>query len=84
MSEKYNFNVTISASDSVTDRATAAELLQFLVSDANQRHDHINHVTVHYSEMDGAEKGRLLDLLHRPTDSDIDRAILSIEALEKE
>lgn len=83
MSERYEFYVTIGTSDAVDDEETAAELLQWAVRGANKSHDHINYITVQHSEMSAAEKGRLLDLLERPTSEDIDKAIGSLEALQE-
>lgn len=83
MSEIHNFTVRISTDDDVR-RNTAAQMLQKMLANANTRHESINYVTVQHSEMDGAELGGMFDLLYRPTDEDIDRAIMSLNALEED
>lgn len=84
MSETYEFTVTIGTSDVVDDRKTAAELLQWATSGANQEHEHINYITVQHSELDAAELGRLFDLIHRFDDENIDDAISALDALEED
>jgi len=84
MSDTYEFTVTIGTTDAVADREEAAELLQWIVSDANQQHESINYVTVQHSEMSPAERGRLLDLLYRPSDDDILTAIEALDALQED
>lgn len=84
MSETFEFTVTIGTSDAVKDRDTAAELMQWAVSGAKDSHEHINYVTVQHSEMDAAEKGRLLDLLHRPDVDNIEDAIDALDALQED
>jgi hypothetical protein len=83
MSGAHEFTVTIGTSDDVQEKDVAAELLQWVVSDAAQRHEHINYVTVQHSEMDDYEVNRLLKLLDRYDTDDIESAIDSLDALEE-
>jgi hypothetical protein len=84
MSNTYEFTVRIGTTDAVDDRDTAGKLMQWAVSSAKNSHDHINYVTVEYSEMSAAERGHLLDLLEEFTEDDITHAIESLDGLRKE
>lgn len=84
MSEQYEFTVTIGTTDNVKTRDGAAQLLQWLSSDADLRHEDINYVTVQHSEMDAYEVDRLLALLDRFDGDDIESAIESLDVLEEE
>lgn len=79
MSEKYEFTVTISTSDEVSERDTAAQLLQWAASGAG--HEHIKHITVHHSDMSDNEADRLLEMLDRFDEDDIESAIEAINAI---
>lgn len=83
MSETYEFTVTIGSSDDVDDRETAARLLQWAVS-GSKGHEHINYVTVQFSEMDDAEADRLLDMIDDLSDEEIDKAFESLEEIAKD
>jgi len=83
MSGTHEFTVTIGTADEIKSRETAAQLLQWAVSDANKRHEHINYVTVQHSEMDDYEVDRLFKLLDRYDADAIESAIESLDALEE-
>jgi hypothetical protein len=74
MSGGHEFTVRINTSDKSVDRKEAAEILQWLVSDASKYHEHIDYVTVAPRDMDDHEADRMFKMLDLFTESDIEDA----------
>lgn len=83
MGNTFEFMVTVGTSEDINDDEVAAALLRWAVQGAAYDHEHLNYITVQFSEMNEEEQNRMLDMLDRFDEDEIAKAVEAMDELRE-